>query len=85
MGARVDVDTLEAKIRELCPNLPEDIRGFRAPKKKDKPTQPEIKVVTMAKEGTNEALNGENPTGKQNEGATYRFMYMSIKRGRVWL
>ena len=39
------MDTLEAKIRELCPNLPENIRGFRAPKKKDKPAQPEIKVV----------------------------------------
>ena len=62
VGARVDVDTLEAKIRELCPNLPENIRGFRAPKKKDKPTQPEIKVVTMAKEGANKELNGENPT-----------------------
>ena len=36
---------MEAKIRELCPNLPENIRGFRAPKKKDKPAQPEIKVV----------------------------------------
>ena len=53
VGARVDVDTLEAKIRELCPNLPENIRGFRAPKKKEKPSQPEIKVVTMAKEGAN--------------------------------
>lgn len=45
VGVRVDMDTLEAKIRELCPNLPENIRGFRAPKKKDKPAQPEIKVV----------------------------------------
>lgn len=51
VGVRVDMDTLEAKIRELCPNLPENIRGFRAPKKKDKPAQPEIKVV-VNNEGT---------------------------------
>lgn len=52
VGAKVDIDVLESKIRELCPNLPENIRGFRASKKKDKPAKPEIKVVSMNKEGT---------------------------------
>lgn len=51
VGAKVDIDVLESKIRELCPNLPENIRGFRASKKKDKPARPEIKVVAVNQEG----------------------------------
>lgn len=59
VGVRVDMDTLEAKIRELCPNLPENIRGFRAPKKKDKPAQPEIKVIVNNEGAPKPASNCE--------------------------
>ena len=59
-GARVDMDMLEAEIRKLAPNLPENVRGFRAPAKKSKPEKPEIRVVAVKKEDENSNLNTQN-------------------------
>ena len=51
---------LEGEIRKLAPNLPENIRGFRSPTKKNKPEKPEIKVVAVKKDDENNNLITQN-------------------------
>lgn len=59
-GARVDIATVESEIRKLAPNLPENVRGYRAPAKKNKVEKPEIKVVAVKKDDENNNLITQN-------------------------
>ncbi len=51
---------VESEIRKLAPNLPENVRGFRTPVKKNKPEKPEIRVVAVKKEDENSNLITQN-------------------------
>ena len=59
-GVRVDSATVEAEIRKLAPKLPENLRGFRTPTRKNKPEKPEIRVVAVKKEDENSNLITQN-------------------------